>query len=185
MRTFKLLTVVYLLVTAFGVVLWRVGTHAQTPTRYIEPIHVTTGASAQTPQDWFDSVRPQCNALEVATAMNNSPPPVSRDGQSYAATCLAMADRIDEARTVLYALSPEDQQREASLMFGAIHVEADAGREAEVSTAMELVLELQPANVMALYHAGSAAYSEARPEAAGFPPCPAVASRPIGHGWWG
>ena len=127
MRAFKLLAVVYLLFTAFGVVLWRVSTNVQPPIDYIVPIHVEIDVDAQTPQDWFDSVRPQCNGNEVEGALSLSPAPMGAEGDSYAAVCWAMAGRTDEARALMSGLGVDVQRRGAALMFGVVHGAADSG----------------------------------------------------------
>lgn len=122
------------------------------------PVEPSPNSENPTARDWFYSIKSRCNAVEVETAMRSSPPPDSPDGAAYAASCYALAGKIDRARDILESL-PEDQRyRAAGVVFGIGHPVADAGDDESAGPIMQLVLEYQPDNYMALYHAGMSEY---------------------------
>jgi tetratricopeptide (TPR) repeat protein len=104
--------------------------------------------------EWFQLVKPYCNALEVVTRIRSLPPPAGRDGAGYAASCYALAGNIDSARAMILALSANDRGFASSIVFNIGHPVADAGDDRSAGPIMELVLEFWPDNYMALYHAG-------------------------------
>lgn len=138
-------------VAVAGLILWTGAT----------PVHL--GGSglvlASGPAGWFERVRPHCNALEVETALRYDPPPEGMEGSGLAAACWALAGRIDEARTLILALEPDDQWRAAGIVFGIGHPVADMGDDRSAGPIMELVVEFWPNHYMALYHAGAARYA--------------------------
>ncbi len=121
------------------------------------PIAVTTGDS------WFESVRPRCNALEVELTMQNSPPPEGWEGQAWGASCWAVAGRLDKAKLVLDALPADQRYAAAGIVFNVGHPIADAGDDRSAGPIMQLVVEYQPDNYMALYHAGMSYYAVGEP----------------------
>jgi hypothetical protein len=104
--------------------------------------------------EWFQLVKPYCNALEVVTRVRQTPPPVGRDGAGYGASCYALAGNIDSARSLIVALPMGDRGYASSIVFNIGHPVADAGDDRSAGPIMELVLEFTPDNYMALYHAG-------------------------------
>lgn len=166
MRAFKLLAVVYFVFTAFGVVLWRVSANSNQTEPFTVEVNIDSQNDAPTPQAWFNEMRPHCNVAEVEAQVRLTPAPMGDEGMGYTAACFAMAGQVDLARNLMERLPQASQSWAAQVIFGGIHGEADSGGEAGVAPAMELVLEYQPNNIMALYHAGSAAYSSGRVEAA-------------------
>lgn len=104
--------------------------------------------------EWFGTVKPFCNALEVVTRIRSFPPPAGQDGAAYAAACYALAGNIDSARAMITALPANDRAYAASIVFNIGHPVADAGDDRSAGPIMELVLEFTPDNYMALYHAG-------------------------------
>ena len=115
---------------------------------------------------WFEAVRPHCNALEIELQMRASPPPRGWDGAGYAAACWAVAGRIDRARSTLNELPGSERDEAAGIVFGVGHPIADAGDDQSAGPIMQLVVEFQPWNYMALYHAGMSYYAIDRPELA-------------------
>ena len=115
---------------------------------------------------WFAAIKPFCNSVEVETAQQRNPAPSTPDGQGYSAACYALAGRIEQARTVIERLGGRDRSYAAGIVFGAGHPVADAGDDKSAGPIMELVLEFQPDNYMALYHAGMSEYVLAQPEPA-------------------
>jgi hypothetical protein len=109
---------------------------------------------------WFATVRPFCNPVEVEVRLRELPPPATADGTAFAAACLALAGRIDHARQTIDAL-PAGAARSAAagVVFDIGHPVADAGDDAAAGPIMRLVIEYQPDNYMALYHAGMSEYA--------------------------
>ena len=128
---------------------------------------VATGGEPVTPPkpflgeagEWFGTVKPFCNALEVVTRIRAFPPPTGRDGAGYAASCYALAGDIDSARAMIMALPLEDRGYASSIVFNIGHPVADAGDDRSAGPIMELVIEFWPDNYMALYHAGMSEYA--------------------------
>ena len=108
--------------------------------------------------DWYRRIKPSCNAVEVETAVRSSPPPATPDGSAYAASCFALAGKIDRARDILEELPQDEQFSAAGIVFAVGHPVADAGDDESAGPIMQLVLEYQPDNYMALYHAGMSEY---------------------------
>ena len=104
---------------------------------------------------WFLSVKQYCNAVEVETAHQRFPPPAGRDGNAFSAACFALAGKIDRARATIERLPAAHRAYAAGVVFGIGHPVADAGDDASAGPIMRLVLEFQPDNYMALYHAGT------------------------------
>jgi Flp pilus assembly protein TadD len=104
--------------------------------------------------EWFSTVKPFCNALEVVTRIRSFPPPAGQEGAGYAASCYALAGNIDSARAMIMALPATDRGYAANIVFNIGHPVADAGDDRSAGPIMELVLEFTPDNYMALYHAG-------------------------------
>jgi hypothetical protein len=109
--------------------------------------------------EWFDRVRPHCNALEVETALRREPPPRGMAGAGLGAACWALAGRIDAARAQLATLDGDDRWRAAGIVFEVGHPVADMGDDRSAGPIMELVVEFWPNHYMALYHAGAARYA--------------------------
>ncbi len=107
---------------------------------------------------WFARIKPFCNAVEVEVRQRQLPPPAGSDGAGYAAACYALAGKIERARQTIDALSANDRSRAAGIVFEVGHPVADAGDDASAGPIMRLVVEYQPENYMALYHAGISEY---------------------------
>ncbi|GAB4544226.1 MAG: hypothetical protein Tsb0014_38210 [Pleurocapsa sp.] len=110
-------------------------------------------------EKWFQNIKSRCNALEVAVAMKNSPSfPHTSKGVGYAASCYALAGKIDLADEVIQTLPQEYRVYAAEVVFNIGHPVADAGDDKSAGEIMELVLRYWSNNYMALYHAGMSAY---------------------------
>jgi hypothetical protein len=107
---------------------------------------------------WFAQIKPFCNSVEVEVRQQQLPPPKGTDGAGYAAACYALAGKIDRARQAIDALPPVDRPQAAGIVFAVGHPVADAGDDASAGPIMRLVVEYQPTNYMALYHAGISEY---------------------------
>jgi len=105
---------------------------------------------------WFERVRASCNAVEVESRLARDPYPDDRDGVAYGAACLALAGKMDRSRNLIRQLAAADRSPAASVMFEVGHLVADAGDEKSAAPLLELVLDYQPDNEMALYHLGLA-----------------------------
>ncbi|HEX9894461.1 MAG TPA: hypothetical protein VGA78_11090 [Gemmatimonadales bacterium] len=123
----------------------------------IDPVAITG------PEAWFRQVKPSCNSLEVELALRAFPPPESVDGTGYAAACLALAGRIDDARARIIAVEAADRWKAAGIVFDIGHPIADAGDDRSAGPIMGLVTEFWPNHYMALYHAGMANYAIGQP----------------------
>lgn len=114
-------------------------------------------AGAGRPGDWFSANKAHCNAVEVTTFLASHGPARGTDGAAQRAACLAIAGKVDAARQVIVALAPPERNPAVDYVFLAAHPVADAGDDASAGPIMELVVEFQPDQYMALYHAGMAA----------------------------
>lgn len=114
-----------------------------------------------TAESWFQQIKPFCNTLEVETALQQNRPPEHAGfaGAGYQAACLALAGRIDQARTVIAGLADREQWQAAGIVFGVAHPVADAGDDRSAGPIMALVVEFWPNHYMALYHAGASAFA--------------------------
>ena len=109
-------------------------------------------------QQWFNRIKPSCNSLEVVTAMAKETYPKTPKGIGYAASCYALAGRIDLADKVIQELPPNLRVYAVQVLFNIGHPVADAGDDKSAGKIMDLVLKYWPENYMALYHAGMSAY---------------------------
>ncbi|MCC0176022.1 serine/threonine protein kinase [Waterburya agarophytonicola K14] len=109
-------------------------------------------------QQWFKSIKSRCNAVEVVTAMRNTSYPKTQTGVGYAASCYALAGRIDLADKIIQELPTRQQVYAAEVVFNIGHPVADAGDDRSAGPIMDLVLRYWSENYMALYHGGMSAY---------------------------
>lgn len=112
----------------------------------------TTGAN------WFAQARPFCNPVEVEMHLSQNPPPQTAEGAGYSAACLVLAGQIDRARSILQSMGKDDRIQAAKIVFEIGHSVADSGDDKSAGPIMRLVLEFDPDNPMALYHAGMSEY---------------------------
>ena len=109
-------------------------------------------------QQWFATVKPQCNALEAELTMTRSPAPAGEEGAGFGAACYALAGKTTRAQQLIDALPASERSRAAGIVFDVVHPVADAGDDESAGPMMELVLRYLPDHYMALYHAGIAEY---------------------------
>ncbi len=166
-RTLQVLGLAYLALC--GVVLVR----QFLPHRASYPVHAAaTTAGALLPpgssaEGWYAAAKPYCNAVEVESYQQRSPAPKGTQGAGFSAACYALAGRIERARAVIDSLDEDQRSRAADIVFYVGHPVADAGDDVSAGPIMEMVVEYQPHNYMALYHAGMSAYSLGRPGPSG------------------
>ena len=108
---------------------------------------------------WFAAAKPFCNSVEVESWTAHSPPPGGADGAGYGAACFALAGKVERARALIEALPSRERAAAAGVVFSLGHPVADAGDDASAGPIMRLVVEYQPDNYMALYHAGMSEYA--------------------------
>ena len=122
-------------------------------------VELSSSPSTLSPeQRWFRSIKPRCNAVEVVTAMGNTTYPQTAKGAGYAASCYALAGRLDLADRVIRELPRNARGRAIEVVFNIGHPVADAGDDKSAGAIMDLVIKYWPENYMALYHAGMSAY---------------------------
>ena len=109
-------------------------------------------------EQWFQHIKPRCNAVEVVTAMRNTSYPNTADGVGYAASCYALAGKLDLADREIQKLPPHLRGQAVAIVFQIGHPVADAGDDRSAGPIMDLVLRYWSENYMALYHAGMSAY---------------------------
>ncbi len=109
-------------------------------------------------EQWFKDIKSRCNAVEVVTAMRHTSYPQTKAGVGYAASCYALAGRLDLADKVIQELAPNLRSYAAWIVFNIGHPVADAGDDQSAGPIMDLVIRYWPENYMALYHAGMSAY---------------------------
>lgn len=142
---------------------------AQRPELYAfqEPlIPFPAGALGSSGAAWFETVKPHCNALEVELQLQSNPPPSGWEGAGYGAACQAVAGNLDRAREMIVALPENRRDAAAGIVFGVGHPIADMGDDRSAGPIMRLVVEFQPWNYMALYHAGMSYYTMSQPKEA-------------------
>jgi hypothetical protein len=115
---------------------------------------------------WFARMKPFCNAVEVDFAHQRSPAPRTAQGAGYSAACYGLAGKIDSARAAIERLPSGERAFAAGIVFNVGHPVADAGDDKSAGPIMALVIDYQPENYMALYHAGMSEYVLGQPEAA-------------------
>jgi hypothetical protein len=103
---------------------------------------------------WFAGMKPFCNAVEVEVQQQHRPAPEGAQGSGYSAACFALAGKIERARATIDRLPAGDRAEAAGIVFAVGHPVADAGDDESAGPIMRLVVEYQPENYMALYHAG-------------------------------
>jgi hypothetical protein len=103
-------------------------------------------------------MKPFCNAVEVEVQQQYRPAPQGAQGSGYSAACFALAGKIERARETIDQLPTGDRAEAAGIVFAVGHPVADAGDDESAGPIMRLVVEYQPANYMALYHAGMSEY---------------------------
>jgi TolA-binding protein len=108
--------------------------------------------------NWFQGMKPYCNAVEAETRQQRYPPPATAEGTAYSAACFALAGKIDRARDLILTVDAADRWKAAGIVFGVGHPVADAGDDLSAGPIMELVVEFWPNHYMALYHAGISRY---------------------------
>lgn len=135
--------------------------------RGVEPIepHVATPQitppAGGTARAWFASIKPFCNTVEAETALRRSRPPEGSgfEGPGFEAACLALAGRIEQARTIIGGLDTDQQWKAAGVVFEVAHPVADAGDDKSAGPIMAMVVDFWPTHYMALYHAGASEYA--------------------------
>ncbi|MEM8721661.1 MAG: serine/threonine-protein kinase [Cyanobacteria bacterium P01_G01_bin.39] len=115
-------------------------------------------SSLKEAEQWFKNIKSRCNSVEVVTAMRNTTYPQTKAGVGYAASCYALAGRIDLADQVIQELPPNLRSYAAWIVFNIGHPVADAGDDKSAGPIMDLVIRYWSDNYMALYHAGMSAY---------------------------
>ena len=109
--------------------------------------------------EWFKTIRPYCNPVEVEAYLVKIPPPDNAEGAGYAAACLALANKIDRARVVILDLPEKERLKASQFLFEIGHPIADSGDNQSSAPIMRLILEFDPDNIEALYHAGTSEYA--------------------------
>ena len=123
-----------------------------------QPGHAPAPAFRGDAGEWFSRMKPYCNAVEVEVQQQYSPAPRGTEGAGYSAACFALAGKIERARETLERLESSERATAAGIVFNVGHPVADAGDDQSAGPIMRLVVEYQPDNYMALYHAGISEY---------------------------
>jgi hypothetical protein len=106
--------------------------------------------------NWLSENKARCNPLEVNSFLAAHAPAPTVEVTAQRAACLAIAGKISAARDLITGLSPAQRDAAVNSVFQIAHPVADAGDDESACPIMELVLEFQPDQYMALYHAGMA-----------------------------
>ena len=122
--------------------------------RQPRPPHAPAGPFRGEASAWFAVMKPFCNAVEVEVQQQYRPAPEGAQGSGYSAACFALAGKIERARATIDRLPARDRSEAAGIVFAIGHPVADAGDDESAGPIMRLVVEYQPQNYMALYHAG-------------------------------
>jgi hypothetical protein len=116
--------------------------------------------------DWFKSIKPFCNGVEVQVQLRHNPAPKTLEGAGYEAACYALAGRIDDARRIIDAVSEGERHQAVGIVFEVAHPVADAGDDKAAGPIMQMVVDYWPNHYMALYHAGMSEYILNQPDLA-------------------
>ena len=116
--------------------------------------HASAGPYRGEVSAWFAGMKPFCNAVEVEVQQQYRPAPAGVQGSGYSAACFALAGKIERARETIDKLPAGSRAEAAGIVFAVGHPVADAGDDESAGPIMRLVVEYQPENYMALYHAG-------------------------------
>ncbi|MBE9044377.1 serine/threonine protein kinase [Pleurocapsales cyanobacterium LEGE 10410] len=122
-----------------------------------QPVNLSNQSLSEEEQ-WFRQIKSRCNAVEVVTAMRNTTYPQTAKGVGYAASCYALAGRLDLADRLIQELPENLRVYAAAVVFNIGHPVADAGDDKSAGPIMDLVIRYWSNNYMALYHAGMSAY---------------------------
>jgi hypothetical protein len=95
-----------------------------------------------------------CTPLDAELRVRELASPIDK------VTCLAIAGKIDEARTHLFAMPTEQRSTAIQRVFNIAHPIADRGDDKSAGPIMALVVEFWPENYMAVFHAGMAAFAQ-------------------------
>lgn len=163
MRALYTLGLLYVAFT--GMLVWR-GRAVSPPPAPVRPPHETPVEAGGSGVEWFRRIKPFCNAVEVEIQINYQSPPPGAEGAGYAASCLALAGKIDKARERIVSLPASDRARAVGIVFEIGHPVADAGDDKSAGPIMELVVEFWPNHYMALYHAGASEFILGQPDLA-------------------
>jgi hypothetical protein len=140
---------VFLLVLALALSVWvLVVTRAPRPDDH--------RASDPRRASWIADNKAHCNPLEVNIFLAAHAPAQTLEATAQRAACLAIAGKIAAARNLILGLPPSQRDAAVNNVFAIAHPVADAGDDESAGPIMELVLEFQPDQYMALYHAGMA-----------------------------
>jgi len=97
---------------------------------------------------------PMCTPLDADTRIAD--PQMTEHDR---VTCLAVAGKINAARTRLFAMPTAERARAIQAVFDIAHPIADRGDDRSAGPIMALVVELWPENYMAVFHAGMAEFA--------------------------
>jgi hypothetical protein len=75
------------------------------------------------------------------------------------AGCYALAGKTKIAKVIIDGLATRERDYAATVVFNIGHPVADAGDDESAGPIMRLVIDYQPYNYMALYHAGMSEYA--------------------------
>lgn len=119
-----------------------------------EPVRQTLLGAEQ----WFQEIKSRCNAIEVMSAMRRTKHSSTVQGVGYAASCYALAGKLNLADRKIKELEPNLRPKAAEVLFSVALPIANNEENISVGKIMELVLRYLPDNALALYHAGMSAY---------------------------
>ncbi len=109
MRSLYVIGFLYIGVATYA--LWR------GPAPVASPLGYTTVDVGSDGWQWFQSVKPYCNTLEVETVHRRKPPPHTLEGAGFSAACYALAANIDRSRSIIMGVEQEDRWRAAGIVF--------------------------------------------------------------------
>ena len=123
-----------------------------------KPEPKTVKQSSSAAEQWFTEIKSRCNAIEVMPAMRRTKHPDTTQGVGYAASCYALAGKLNLAERKIQELDPNLRPEAAEVVFGVALPIASTEENISIGAMMELVLKYLPENTLALYHAGMSAY---------------------------
>lgn len=131
------------------------------PTPTAEPVQLAEPRlpeRPETPEAWFEAIRPRCTPAEVRLSTDLNPPPGGWEGVGFKAACYGLARQVASARSLLLSLPEEEQIDGAEILFEVADGLTREGRREVAGPLMELVLEFWPDHPTALYEAGAARF---------------------------
>lgn len=131
-----------------------------------DPGRSVGGRSLTGAAKWFDLMRPGCVAADVDRRVKASPAPGGEEGVVFSAACYAVAGKTERAHELIDGLPEASRAHAVEALLNVVPPPHDGPEEEGTAPLMELLLDYQPDNARALYHAAIAEAAAGEKQAA-------------------